>query len=187
MKILLVDTTTKDLVVMVVDGEKIIDKTVKNAGTHHSELLCDTVAAAMSDAKVKFDQLDAYACAIGPGSFTGIRIGIATVKGYQAACPKKLISLNCLQAIAASKNLGAKGKAVIDAGNGYYFADYTAEIAPCLVGYDDECVQGAAKGSVATEYADGLVELAKKAWERGEFASSLSPLYIRKSQAEEKR
>ncbi len=185
MKILLIDTTTKDLVVSLIDGENIIDNTKENLGTKHSESLCLAVQELLQEANVTFSDIDAYACAIGPGSFTGIRIGVSTVKGYNTACPKKLIALNTLQAIALSQKCGATGKAIIDAGNGYYFADYVEGIAPCLISYEDVRAQLAGKATRATEYFDGLVALAKDSFSKGNFAQTLQPLYIRKSQAEE--
>ena len=185
MKILLIDTTTKDLVVALICDEQVVNCTKANLGTRHSENLCLTVDELLSIAQISMADMDAYACAIGPGSFTGIRIGVSTVKGYNFACPKKLLALNTLQAISLSQNCGAKGSVIIDAGNGYYFADYANGVEPCLVSYDDERVQMAGRGANATDYFDGLVELAKQKFEHGDFDDTLEPLYIRKSQAEE--
>lgn len=187
MKILLIDTTTKDLVVALICGDTVIDCTQPNLGTRHSETLCLAVDQLLQKSNVKFDDLDAYACAIGPGSFTGIRIGVSTVKGYNVACPKKLLALNTLQAISCSVNCGAKGSAIIDAGNGYYFADYTNGVAPCLIAYDDPRIQTAGSGANASNYFDGLVLLAKQKYESDAFDDTLEPLYIRKSQAEEQK
>jgi len=185
MKILLIDTTTKDLVVALIDGDKIIDCTKPQLGTRHSENLCLTVDELLQTAQISLADIDAYACSIGPGSFTGIRIGVSTVKGYQFACPKNLLALNTLEAIALSANCDAKGSAIIDAGNGYYFADYQNNVAPCLIAYDDGRAELAGKGANATDYFDGLVTLAKQKFESGNFDQTLEPLYIRKSQAEE--
>ena len=185
MKILLVDTTTKDLVVALIDNERIVDCTKAKLGTRHSENLCLAVDELLKTAGITLGDVDAYACSIGPGSFTGIRIGVSTVKGYNFAHPKKLLALNTLQAIAMSNNCGAKGSAIIDAGNGYYFADYLNNVEPCLVSYDDSRAQTAGQAANATDYFDGLVTLAKQKYQACNFDDMLEPLYIRKSQAEE--
>lgn len=184
MKILYIDTTTPDLVVAVVEDNKITAVTERAVGVHHSEILCDKVAEVLSNAKVTFADLDAYACAIGPGSFTGIRIGVATVKGYCTAVSRPYIGVNCLHAISFSPHCGAKGSAIIDAGNGYYFADYTRGTVSTLIGYDDQRVNSAGIGS-AVDYFDGAVEIVRNKFAQGNFDQDLSPLYIRRSQAEE--
>lgn len=184
MKVLFVDTTTTDLVVAVIDEQDVVAVTQQDCQRRHSELLCGKVAEALSLAGVDFRDLDGYACAIGPGSFTGIRIGVSTVKGYNTAFPKPLVAVNCLEAISCSQQCGAKGCAVVDAGNGFYFADYSSGIAPCLIGYGDERASNAGRGT-ACEYLDGAVQLVRNRFANGSFSSQLTPLYIRKSQAEE--
>ena len=187
MKILYVDTTTPDLVVAVVEQNKITDVTAVAIGVHHSEMLCEKVSEALQTAKITFSDLDAYACAIGPGSFTGIRIGISTVKGYHTARHLPYISVCCLEAIAKSANCGAKGSAVIDAGNGYYFADYNHGVAPILISYDDERLAISGRANSATDYFDGAVRIIREKFTNGNFDRELTPLYIRRSQAEENR
>lgn len=184
MRILLIDTTTKDMIVAVVTDNEIIDASTLMAGTQHSEGLCLAVQKALQKSGLTFADLDAYACSVGPGSFTGIRIGISTVKGHAAACPKPFIAVNCLEAAARSPELGSKGKAIIDAGNGYYFADYVNGISPELVTYDNPIMQGAAQASFASQYMDGLVQIIRNRFAEGSFDESLQAVYIRKSQAE---
>ena len=185
MKILFIDTTTPDLVVAVVEDNKITDVTAKAVGVHYSEMLCGKVSEALTKAHTAFGEMDAYACAVGPGSFTGIRIGISTVKGYCTAVKLPYIGVNCLEAIATSANLGARASAIIDAGNGYYFADFTNGVAPTLIGYDDERANSAAHAASAVDYFDGAVEIIRKRFLEGSFDRELTPLYIRRSQAEE--
>lgn len=186
MKVLYIDTTTADLVVAVVRENSIDDFSCKNLGTRHSETLCKRVNEAMQACGLTFADLDAYACAIGPGSFTGIRIGIATVKGYALAAPKPLIAVNSLEAIARSRACGAKQSAVIDAGNGYYFADYAGGILPSLVSYDDERAKHAGRCDGGANCLDGAAEIIRRKFSEKQFDNALSPLYIRRSQAEEK-
>ena len=185
MKVLYIDTTTADLVVAVVEDNKITDVTEQAAGTHHSEMLCDKVNEALAKANVTFDELDAYACAIGPGSFTGIRIGIATVKGYCTAVKRPYVGVNCLEAISLSPACGGKGSAVIDAGNGYYFADYVNGVTPTLVSYEDGRVSLAGKANSAVQYFDGAIKIVRDKFAAGKFDSDLTPMYIRRSQAED--
>ena len=187
MNILYIDTTTPDLVVAVVQDNQIINVTSPSVGVRHSEMLCLKVDEVLHKAKIDFCDLSAYACAIGPGSFTGIRIGISTVKGYNFAVPLPYIPVCSLQAISRSKACGSKGKAVIDAGNGYYFADYNVGLAPTLISYDDERASTAGRADSATDYFDGAVEIIREQFCAGNFSADLTPLYIRRSQAEENR
>lgn len=187
MNALIIDTTTNNMVVIVVRGDDIIDGTVHNVGTKHSETLCNVVQNTMTKANLTFSQLDTYACAIGPGSFTGIRIGVATVKGYCVAQPKQLVAIKNLQLLAIDS-----GKqhctTVIDAGNGWYVASYnngyecTAQ--PQLVPYDTVDNDSVVKWDGTHNYTDAYVRYVKHAVNNNLYTEQLCPLYIRKSQAE---
>ena len=188
MKILTIDTTTADMIVLIVTDDGIVDGSTYNFGTHHSEMLCTAVDGLLKKANLTFADLDAYACAIGPGSFTGIRIGVSTIKGYAVACPKPYIAVNCLQAASKSKSLGGSGGAFIDAGNGYYFADIDNGILPTLVPYDfAESHPLVPTSKNASDRLDGMVGIVRQKFTDGNFDNDLEPLYIRKSQAEELR
>ena len=187
MKILFVDTTTADLVVAILDENGTTNVSEKDVGTHHSEKLCQKVQQALHQHGASFADLDAYACAIGPGSFTGIRIGVSTVKGYATAHPKPFVAVNTLHAIANSANCGKSGKAVIDAGNGWYFADLANGVEPCLVAYDDARVVDAGKCQGGLGYLDGSLHIVEQKFQSGQFDQTLTPLYIRRSQAEENK
>lgn len=184
MNILYIDTTTSDLVVALIKEDEVISVSQKAMGVKHSETLCNKVAELLKTAEVSFNELDAYACAIGPGSFTGIRIGISTIKGYATACPKPYISVNCLEAIAYSKNCRGSGFSVIDAGNGYYFYNYQGGTLPFVISYDDEVVRVCAKADGGVDYLDGAADIIRDKFNHGKFDENLTPLYIRKSQAE---
>jgi len=182
MKILYIDTTTSDLAVALVQDNDVFSVSQKAMGVKHSETLCGKVAELMEKANITFDDIDAYACAVGPGSFTGIRIGISTVKGYATAKHKPYIAVNCLQAIACSQNCNGNGSAVIDAGNGYYF--YNGETYPSVVPYGDTITENAATADGAVDYIDGAVSIIRSKYLNGAFDEDLKPLYIRRSQAE---
>lgn len=184
MNILYVDTTTSDLVVALVKDNEVVNVSQKAMGVKHSETLCNKVAELLAKANVTFAEIDAYACAIGPGSFTGIRIGISTIKGYATACEKPFIAVNCLQAIACSATCNGNGTAILDAGNGYYYYSNVTGTASSVIPYDDKAAEGCATAQGATDYLDGAVEIVRQKYTNGSFDTTLTPLYIRKSQAE---
>lgn len=184
MNILYIDTTTSDLVAALVRNNDVISVSQKAMGVKHSETLCNKVAELLKVANITFNDLDAYACSIGPGSFTGIRIGISTVKGYATANRKPYIAVNCLQAIARSANCHGNGLAIIDAGNGYYFYDSEYGVCPNVIPYDDKAAQNAVTADGAMDYLDGAVEIIRCKYNQHEFDDNLTPLYIRRSQAE---
>lgn len=68
----------------------------------HSETFMPLVHSVMAKAGVKHEDLDGYAVTVGPGSFTGIRIGVAAVKGMALAAGKKCIAVSSTEALARS-------------------------------------------------------------------------------------
>src|SRR5262249_26286756 len=67
----------------------------------HAEALVPLIAAVMSEANVEFDGLDRIAVTVGPGSFTGLRVGVAAARGIALATGKPAVGVTTLAALAA--------------------------------------------------------------------------------------
>lgn len=96
--ILSVDSSAVTASVALTDGENVINNEFVNAGLTHSETLLPMIKRVLGDTKVA--DLDAIAVTAGPGSFTGVRIGVATVKGLAFEKNIPCISVSTLEAIA---------------------------------------------------------------------------------------
>lgn len=100
MKILGIDTSTKTLSVAICDDDKIICETFINSTLNHSCTLMPTIDKLLNSANLKISDIDLFAVTSGPGSFTGIRIGISTIKGFALATNKPCIAIPSLEALA---------------------------------------------------------------------------------------
>ncbi len=100
MKILAVDSSAKTASVAVTDGETLISECFVNAGLTHSRTLMPMVDNALSQADMKIDDIDAFCVNAGPGSFTGIRIGVAAIKGLALCKDKPCAGVSTLEAAA---------------------------------------------------------------------------------------
>ena len=100
MKILAVDTATPSCSVAVIDGEVLLAESTSLTGQTHSRQLLNVVDAVLGQAGLKIAQVDGFAVSIGPGSFTGLRIGISAVKGFAFSLKKPVIGVSSLQALA---------------------------------------------------------------------------------------
>lgn len=100
MKILALDTSGPNCSVSLVDDEKIIANFNINNGITHSETLVPLIDELFKFSKMSISDVDAFACSIGPGSFTGLRIGIATIKGFALSLKKPVISIPTLLSLA---------------------------------------------------------------------------------------
>ena len=100
MIILAFDSTAKSASVAVSDGERLLaDYTIDN-GLTQSELLLPMAQNVLKSLGIGFDKVDAFAAAVGPGSFTGVRIGVSLVKGLAFAKNKPCIAVSTLEALA---------------------------------------------------------------------------------------
>lgn len=100
MKILAVDTSAVCASVAVTDENKILSECSVNTGLTHSRTLMPMISSALNNAEIDLGEIDYLACSVGPGSFTGIRIGVAAIKGIADAAGKKCVPVSTLQALA---------------------------------------------------------------------------------------
>ena len=115
-----------------------------------AEALAPMIAAAMDDAKVAFDALDRVAVTIGPGSFTGVRVGLAAARGFGLACKIPVIGATTGEVLA--RRAGGSGTVVslVDTKRGdLYVEAFRAEggrlLEPNVIGLE-EIAQLSARG-----------------------------------------
>lgn len=129
MKLLAIDTSNKIASVAVFEDNKCLGEKESNDQKTHSEKMLPIVDELLKEIKVGINEIDMFAVSVGPGSFTGIRIGVATVKGMAQALDKKVIAVTSLEGLiemADSENVCA----IINAkhGNVYSQIKYKNEL-----------------------------------------------------------
>ena len=99
--ILLIETATKSCSVALAQNDKIIACVEEvNENYSHAEKLNTFIAALFQDQNISLQDVDAIAVSKGPGSYTGLRIGVSTAKGLCYSLDKPLISVSTLRAMA---------------------------------------------------------------------------------------
>lgn len=104
MIILALDTSALAASAAVMKDGKIISENYLNTGLNHSETVMLLVDGALKNAGLSVDDVDILAVAAGPGSFTGIRIGVSAVKGLAFAKNKPCMPVSTLEALAYCVN-----------------------------------------------------------------------------------
>lgn len=130
MNILCINTTAKSTQLAVVKNGEIFERV--SGFTRHSEGLFPLLDELLQVSGVTLDNLDAISCVVGPGSFTGIRIGLSVAKGFAFTHAIPVIAVTSLELLAYSKFIGKKCtsfkelksdnlSAVINAGSGLVY------------------------------------------------------------------
>ena len=102
MKILALDSTANTSTVAVLEDEHLLSLYTTNTKNTHSETLLPMVKSVLESLRLTVDDIDAFAVSEGPGSFTGVRIGVATVKGLAFGRNKKCVGVSTIEAMAAN-------------------------------------------------------------------------------------
>ncbi len=100
MKILAVDTTATCASVAVCENDTILAMYTQKNGLTHSETLLPMIEAMLKNLKLTPDDIDMFAVSEGPGSFTGVRIGVAAIKGLAFGKNKICVGTSTLDALA---------------------------------------------------------------------------------------
>ncbi len=136
MIILALDTTTRSGSAAVVRDGVVQAVRGGDSDLSYGQRLPAELTLVLNEAGVRIDEIDLFAVAAGPGSFTGLRVGIATIQGLAMAHGKQVVAVSALDALArAAANASHPTAAWMDAQRGEVFAalyssDGTTEMVP---------------------------------------------------------
>lgn len=103
-KIFAADTCCMAATCAIIEGDKLIAQTVINHKRTHSQKMMPQIEQMLALAETDASEIDVFAVSVGPGSFTGVRIGVATVKAMAQAFKKPCVAVSTLEALANQVN-----------------------------------------------------------------------------------
>ena len=230
MKILAIDTSSKICSVAILeDTDVIVEKHINNEITH-SQKLMPMIDEALKECKLNLKDFDLFACSIGPGSFTGVRIGVSTIKAFCDVTNIPAVGVSSLESLACNvldTNIYDKSDIIcslIDAKNDNVYcgifkkevdsftqledlcAKNINEVIDILQKYKNSSILFVGDGAITHKYtilqklskttfvekelnnqtSISVGRLAFEKYNNGVFgdSNSLTPLYLKKSQAE---
>lgn len=211
MKFLAIDTGGRYLSVAAYFEGRMFQHFSPDCALQHSVRLMDEVENVLEEANMRPSDCDFFAAAVGPGSFTGIRIGISTVKGLCLASDKPALAVTSFDALAYTEPCPERGEAapparrlaLIDAGHGCFyscgydekneivlppaFTDREETEARIREGFVPIASEPLFEGCRIVSPGSGLVRAALAKSNRTVPPSALKALYLRRSSAEENR
>ena len=161
--LLAIDTSTAQVGLALYDGNQILSEMTWTTRQHHTTELAPAISGLLNRCGVSMDMVSALGVAVGPGSFTSLRVGLSLVKGIALARHLPVIGISTLDIIAAAQPVGKHPLAVvIQAGRkriavGWY---------KCLK--NEWQVQGGVRGATIDELAD---EIESPTYVAGELSS----------------
>jgi len=130
LKILAIDTTSELGSIAITDDQRVIEEIVLQSGDGFAHVLFGEIENLLARHNLRLADIDGFASASGPGTFTGVRVGLTAVKGLAEAMSRPVVAVSNLRAMAF---LGAGGLRApwIDARRGeIYGAVYNASLEP---------------------------------------------------------
>ena len=100
MLILAMESSAKAASVALLRDDTLLAQSIQNSGLTHSRTLLPMAEDLLKNAEISMREIDVYAVAQGPGSFTGVRIGVSAVKGLAWATEKPAVGVSTLEAMA---------------------------------------------------------------------------------------
>ena len=209
MKILALETSAKSVSAAVTDGGVVRAYTYQNTGLTHSRTLMPLVDAMLRESEQSLADMDLLAVAAGPGSFTGLRIGVSALKGLAWAADKPCCGVSTLEAMAQNLRhmdglivcaMDARRSQVYNAALSQLAEELQGNPRPKLVVGDGAALCSGflseagipcrmAPAQLVMQNAVGVALAAEEMAARGETVSArdLVPVYLRLSQAERER
>lgn len=149
--ILSIETATRAGGVAVARGEAVLAAIDGDAAVSHSTNLLEMINESLRHAAVNLAEVDLFAVAVGPGSFTGLRIGLATAKAFAAHLRRDVVGVPTLAAVAHASQMTGNIVALLPAGRGEVFAQRFTISEGVVTSIDDP--QHLSPRAVAEKYA----------------------------------
>jgi tRNA threonylcarbamoyladenosine biosynthesis protein TsaB len=115
MRVLALDTTTRAGSMAVVEDDRIVAERAGDPVRSHAERLPGDVLDVLKSVALPLSSIDLFAVAVGPGSFTGLRIGIATMQGLAFVSGRRIAPVSALEALAQTQAAGLPPGTVVGA------------------------------------------------------------------------
>ncbi len=122
MKILAIDTSSSVCGTAILEDDKLIEENSLDNGKTHSENLMPLIKELLERTKITLNEIDLIAVSCGPGSFTGIRIGIASIKAMAEVHNIPVAEITSLETLAVNDNSEKNKITLIDARNNQVYA-----------------------------------------------------------------
>lgn len=122
MKILAIDTSSRNATVAILENKNVIINLHNNDEKTHSQKLMPMIDEAFNKSNLSLQDINLISCCLGPGSFTGVRIGIATAKAFSDSKNIPTVGVSSLEALAYSLNKNGIICSLINANNGNVYA-----------------------------------------------------------------
>lgn len=188
MKFLIFDTTRENLSVFLFNENTIDEIHSENNFKTHNKNILSFVDNLLLRNGLDFSEINFFAVNVGPGSFTGIRLGIATVNAFHISTRKPLIEYNLFEPIGCfvDKKTEIAIRSIHDK---YYYAIYEnkkqIEIGEKIESDLSESAIILDKKSISDDEIIKTVSLLIEKYKKRNFKTQINPLYLKKSQAEE--
>ena len=150
--ILALDTSSKATSIAVRQGAKPLKSISAPAEEKRSEKLWSEVQALLEELGITISDVDVFAVCVGPGGFTGLRIGIAAVKGFAAATDKPVVAVTSLEAAAFGARSGSSVCAMVNA--------YKGEVYSQLFSFGGDGMPVAENGPIVSTFEKALARVA---------------------------
>ncbi len=188
MNCLAIDTTNGTLAVVLISGERVYRRHEEVGKSGHSRLLMPYIDEVLKEADMRAEDLDAVAAVVGPGSFTGIRIGVSAMTAIAFATGAKRIAVTSFELIAYSRTTVT---AAVDAGHGNVYAaecrDGKVTSARFIEAAENKNGIADAQYKPACEPWIALEQVVRRKIAEADYCEALEPFYMRKSQAEREK
>ena len=160
MIVLAIDSSSSAACAAVVHDGKLLCEYTQNQNKTHSVKMLPMVEQMLSDVELTFSDIDVFACGIGPGSFTGVRIGAATLRGIADTLDKPCVAVNALEALggAVKDFCGTVIPLIFARENECYTAAYEDDkeiLSPCVMTVEE--ILEFAKGKNVLFVGDGSI------------------------------
>lgn len=182
MKLLCIDTTTEYIVMALCDGDK-TDYYVSEKGCKkHNSIILGLIDMFLAKNNINISDVDVFGVAVGPGSFTGIRIGVATVNAFALAKAKKIVEVTTLELPVKED----KVMTLLDCKHdNFYCGIFDGEETKYLALNKSELSKYPyEKIFIERNYVEELLQKCKEKVEKKLFVSQAKPFYVKKSSAE---
>ncbi len=187
MKVLALDTSGTNCSVCILDEKEIICDFNLNTSITHSQTLLPIIDTLKKFSNTNLEDVDFFACSIGPGSFTGLRIGIATIKGFSLSLNKPVVGVSTLLSLAYNVSyFDGIICSVLDAKNNNVYAglfEYKDNKPTLIDDYITESVDSLidilkSKSSKIMFVGDGAVSFKDKFMESFDESAYFAPLHL---------